>query len=246
MDKRVEDLLSEDSIHRKTLLTFIEDKDVLYLITDFQTRIRNQINIFVEEYMRVKETRDLVGDYSATGSDSESGEKVILDQEDKFTNVALAIYSDSLNVSRWLFDPAIKITVSLFSAISIAQFRSFLISYSEYAVVMNNQNKKEEVIEKDGVALHIGPANFVRTVIQQSMRYCINSGIDVTNTVAVLKTIRGVMSSSRISDPGIIGVRMSSAYITGQLYDSNREATLSALRIGLIIYIILITIKMMK
>lgn len=246
MDARVNDLLSPDSVHAKTLNTFEDDKAVLYLISDFQTRIRNQINIFVMEYMRVKETNDVIGDYSATGTDSETGEKVLLDQQDAFTTAILKVYSDSLSTSRWLFDPAIKITVSLFSAITTSTFRKFLIAYSEYAVLKNKQGLKDEVKDVNGSVLYIGPQVFIDQVIQKSFRYCVTNNVNIDRPVEVLKTVKAVMSSSRVADEGILSVRSSSSYITSEIADTNREATVSALRIGLIVYIVLLALKEMK
>ena len=246
MDARVNDMLSGDSVHSNTLNKFEDDKAVLYMISDFQTRIRNQINIFVTEYMRVKETGDIIGDYASTGNDSETGEKILLDQQDVFTNTILKIYSDSLTTSRWLFDPAIKITVSLFSALNTSVFKKFLIAYSEYAVLKNKQGLKDDVKEVDGSVLYLGPQSFVDQVIQKSFRYCVQNNVDINKPVEVLKTVKGVMSSSRVADPGILAVRSSSSYIVNEIADTNREATVSALRIGLIIYIVLLALKEMK
>ena len=246
MDTRVADILSEDSLHSKALTTFTDDKAVLYLITDFQTRIRNQLNIFVEEYMRVKQTGDIIGDYGSTGTDSESGEKVLLDQEDRLTTAILKVYTDSLTTSRWLFEPAIKITASLFTALNVSIFRKYLIAYSEYAVVKNNQGNKEEVKEKNGEVLYIGPYVFTHQTIQQSIRYCVRNNVDISKPVEVLKTVRAVMSSSRVSDSNILAVRASSGYICDQINITDRSATVSALRIGLIIYMVLLVLKEMK
>lgn len=246
MDARVADMLGDSSLHKKTINTFADDKAVLYLITDFQTRIRNQLNIFVEEYMRVKETGDVMGSYSSTGTDSESGEKVLLDHEDELTSVILKIYTDSLTTSRWLFDPAIRITASLFTAMNTNQFKKYLIAYSEYSVVKNNQGLKEEVKEQNGEVLYIGPYIFVHQTIQQLIRYCLKTNVNIKKPVEVLKAVKGVMSSSRVSDPGILAVRASSRYICEQISLTDRGATVSAFTIGLAIYILLLVMKEMK
>ena len=246
MENRVIDILGPESIHRETIRTFADDKAVLYFITDFQTRIRNQLNIFCEEYMRVKELNNTIGSYSTTGSDAESGEKIILDNEDALTSAGLKIYSDSLITSKWLYDPAIRVTVSLFTALNITLFKKFLIGFSEYSVLKNNRGLKEEMKEENGIVMPIGPYSFITNAIQQSYRYCINNNVNTKNPVDVLKAVRGAMSSSRVSDPGIVAVRAASNHIVNEVYESNRDTTLSALRIGLIIYIVLLTIKETK
>jgi len=246
MEARVADMLSPESIHRKTIDTFVEDKDVLYFMTDFQTRIRNQINIFVEEYMRVKETNDKFGSYSVIGTDNETGDTRYVEQETQLDTCIQKVYADCLSISRFIDDAAIRITASLFSAVNNTQIRNMLIGFSEYATKKVKENKKSETKEQDATILLLGPYAFIDNVIRQTYRYCGKSGVDTSKPILVIKTAKNVYSSSRISDQSILNIKATVNLLIQQIQYSTRETTVSALKIALIIYIILIAIKNMK
>lgn len=245
IENRVAEMLDPKSIHIKALTTFEDDKAVLYFISDFETRIRNQINVFVTEFMRVKAAGDIVGSYSNTISDSE-GVKVIAESEDKLESAILALYNISLVTGRFLDSNAIRIISANFTAITNQQLRKVIIAFSEYAVKKYKEGNAEEIKEQDNVTLYLGPAVFIRHAIQQSWRYCIINDVNMNNPLQVFKTVKGVFSSSRISDKNIINVRASSDFIINEIQESRRETTVSALRISLILYLVLLAFKLMK
>lgn len=246
MENRVADMLSPTSIHKKTIETFVDDKAVLYFITDFQTRIRNQINIFVEEYMRVKALNDKFGSYSTIGNDKESGETMYVDKENRLDVCIQKVYADSLSISRFLDDAAIRILSSLFTAVNNTQIRNMLIGFSEYAVKKIKENKKEETkIQGDTVILY-GPYVFIDNVIRQTYRYCDRNGINTARPIEVIKAAKNVYSSSRVSDPSILNIKATVNILIGLIQHSTRETTVSALKIALIVYIVLIAVKSMK
>ena len=245
IEKRVQEMLDDTSIHKQALTTFTDDKAVLYFISDFETRIRNQINVFTAEFMRVKDSRDLIGSYSSIATDGE-GEKVLLAQEDKLESAILQLYNTALVTARFLDDQAIRIVASQFTAISNQQFRRVLISFSEYAVRKYKEGKKDETKPQGEFTLLLGPAVFIRQAVQQSFRYCTNSGININNPLQVLKTVKGVFSSSRISDSSILSVKMTVDVLVNEIQESRRETTVSALRIALVMYLVLLAFKIMK
>ena len=245
IEKRVQEMLDDTSIHKQALTTFTDDKAVLYFISDFETRIRNQINVFTAEFMRVKDSRDLIGSYSSIATDGE-GDKVLLAQEDKLESAILQLYNTALVTARFLDDQAIRIVASQFTAISNQQFRRVLISFSEYAVRKYKEGKKDETKPQGEFTLLLGPAVFIRQAVQQSFRYCTNSGVNINNPLQVLKTVKGVFSSSRISDSSILSVKMTVDVLVNEIQESRRETTVSALRIALVMYLVLLAFKIMK
>ena len=62
----------------------------------------------------------------------------------------------------------------------------------------------------------------------------------------ILRALKDVYSSSRISDPGILQIRATMAHLVLELQDSRREVVLSALRIAFVIYIIILSFKFLK
>ena len=245
MEARASQFILPDSLHYNTFLKYDDDKKILYVITDVQTRIRNQINIVTQEFMKTKERQDKIGSYSHIGSDVD-GEKIIIDNNSSFDSMTSNVYNDSLSVPRFLDDQAIQLISGLFSGLNQSKIRSFLIAFSELAVKQSKSGQMFNIKEENGVVLLIGAQVLIQNIIQKSYRYCIQNKVNLNNLPAILKAIKDVYSSSRISDDGIIQVRESVNHLVEALQSSRREATMSSFRIAFILYIILLSFKYLK
>ena len=245
MKARAVNILSANSLHAKTLQTFTEDKDVLYFITDTQTRIRNQINLITAEFMKTKEEKDRISSYSSLGSD-EDGEKVLIDNNACFDMLVENVYTDSLSVAKFLDDKAIRLIVSMFSNLNTTNFRSFLVNFSDKAVRDQRGKSADREIEQDGRLLLVGAKTFITNLIQKSYRYCLQNKVDIRKPVMILKAMKDAFSSSRTSDETILQLRASSEYLVYNLQNSRRDSVLSALRIGFMLYIIILSFKYLK
>lgn len=248
MEARAAQLLDSNSIHHKTLVRYDDDRAILYFITDVQTRIRNQINLFTEEFMRIKDQQDTIGSYTLTGNDKE-GEKIILDNNDIFDSTSVSVFNASLSLSQFLDDQIINFVAGngrLFSTLNASTFRSLLVAFSEYAVKQSRANKAEEIKVVDGVEIDVGPKTLIFNIVQKSFRYCVNSKVPLNRPLQVLMSVRDIYSASRTSDPGILRVKASVSYLLDNITSITRESTISALRIGFIVYIIALAIKQMK
>ena len=246
IDARAQDFLSPKSIHYKTLINGGDDKAFLYVITDIQSRMRSQINLYVEEFMRIKESGDLIGSYGSTGTDKEDGQKMILSVESGLDMAISSVYQDTMSVSRLLDDRAIRLTAGLFTALRPDQIRQMMLAFSEYCVKMAKTKNDDKISTIGDEELYIGGHVLVQQIIQQTYRYCRNNGTNINSPVAILKTTKDVYSSSRISDPGIIAVKSSVGNLVLELQASRRETTLSALRVAFIMYIMLLAIKYIR
>ena len=246
IDARAADFISPQSIHYKTLMTGGDDKAFLYVITDIQSRMRSQINLYMEEFMRIKESGDLIGSYGNTGVDKEDGEKVMLANESGLDVAISSVYQDTMSVSRLLDDKAIRLTAGLFTALRPDQIRQMMLAFSEYCVKMAKTNSEDKTSVIGDEELYLGGHIIVQQIIQQTYRYCRNTGTNIKVPVAVLKTTKDVYSSSRVSDPGIVTVKSSVGNLVLELQASRRETTLSALRVAFIIYIMLLALKYIR
>lgn len=246
MDNRVNEFLADDSIHYKTLRNLDDDGRYLYIISDLQSRIRAQINLYVEEYMRVKDTNDLIGNYQTVGTGTD-GDKMLINNEQGIDMAIASVYQDCMSVSRLLDDHAIKLVTGLFSAIRPDQLRQLLIGFSEQAVKLAKANHSELTkTTADGVVHLKGAHILIQYIIQQTYRYCRNTGVNMNIPTEIIKGAKNVYSSSRIIDPGIVAVRESVNDLVLELQSSTRETTISALKISFILYILLLSLKYIK
>ena len=86
----------------------------------------------------------------------------------------------------------------------------------------------------------------IQNIIQKSYRYCIQNKINMRQVASILKAIKDVYSSSRISDDGIIQVRESVNKLVLELQSNRRDATVSSFRIAFVLYIIILSFKYLK
>lgn len=246
IDARAADFLSPQSVHYKALMTGTDDKAFLYIITDLQSRMRSQINLYTEEFMRIKESGDIIGSYGSTGTDKEDGTKVMLVNESGLDIAISSVYQDTMSVSRLLDDKAIRLTAGLFTALRPDQIRQMMLAFSEYCVKLAKTKDDDKVSVIGDEELYVGGHVLIQQIIQQTYRYCRNTGTNIKLPVAVLKTTKDVYSSSRVSDSGIITVKSSVGNLVLELQASRRETTLSALRVAFIIYIMLLAVKYIR
>lgn len=245
MEARANLILNVSSVHERVLKDFEDDRAIIYFLSDSQTRIRNQINLIVAEFMKIKDERDIFGSYSSTGTDKE-GEKVVLDNVSYFDMMCSNVYTDSLSVAKFLDDTAIKLIVNMFVNLNSTNFRNLLVNFSDRAVRDHKAGTGNKTISKGGRTYIVGTELLITTIIQKTYRFCMQNQIDYRKPVAVLKAAKDVYSSSRSTDEDILQIRDSMVDMVNELQSSRRESLLSALRIGFVLYILLLSFKYIK
>ena len=155
------------------------------------------------------------------------------------------VYQDCMTVTRILDYKALTLVSALFSAIRTDQLKQLLIAFSEECVKLAKVGGEDKTIynkEKD-MHLVIGGHALIMSIIQQTYRYCRNTGVNMSVPSNIIKCTKDVYTSSRISDPGINLVRESVLYYVNTLQKSTRESTVSALKAAFIIYIVILSLK---
>lgn len=242
MEVRAEELISKTSIHYGTIENFNDDLGIFYLITDVQTRIRNQINIIVTQYYIRKEENDKVGSYGLAGNDVE-GEKVILSSTSTLDSMTSNLSAEILSVYQFLDSQLIATTCSLFPGLRDHMFKDVLKKFSETALIQQKTGKLLEVKHIKNGEQYIGASILVRNIIQKTYRYCAQNNVNIKAKLAILNCAKDVYSSSRITDEDILSVRNSVGIFIDGCDITRREATKASLRIALILYIIIKSFK---
>ena len=245
MEARAATILDPKSIHYKTLINYNDDKAILYMITDIQTRIRNQINLFVEEFMKMKNAQDRIGSYSLTTSDSE-GAKILVDNNECFDMMTANVCNDAMSVSRFIDEQTVRIIVGLFPALVPSTFRGLLVAFSEYAVKQSRSGQLEATKMIEGSELDVGARKLIFSIVQKSFRFCAQNDVDINRPTAVLKALKDAYSSSRVIDQNILNVKASVSYMLSEVSKITRESSLAALRLGFILYIVILALKYLK
>lgn len=243
MDARCDQLLTPStSIHYRNLVTYMDDTAIQYFIADVQNRIRSQVKNVTAAFYQAKEEADTIRSYGSLGT-NQDGETGLIDSADQLDSAMLNIYNDCMNVNKFLDVRMMRIVNSQFKNIHPDVFKTFLIAFSEYAVRMTKANKNNEVKKSNGFEIITGPELLVTTIIQQCYRYCTINRIPTNRPLVVIKAIKDVFSSSRISDDKILQIRKSLEVLVLELQNNRRDIILSGLRISFILYLLLLSFK---
>lgn len=237
IEARCEDILDSKSIHYKTIHLYNDDKNITYLLSDTQTRLRNKIKIIITEYHQAKARGDMI---TSNKLDVElDGEKIVIDQVSTFDSMTNGIYNHALNVNQWINNEYIKIITSIFNNINQTLLKQTLVSFSNYISLQARRQQLDRTIRQKDLTIYLGGRIYIKTLLQKIYRNCIQSKVNLKNKVDILVKAKNLFSASRISDKDIIELKESTASIIDECVTIQRESTRATLRIAFICYIML-------
>jgi hypothetical protein len=242
IEERAKSVYADESIHQQTLLTYNSDKDICYVLSDIQSRLRQKIVLINRVYYELKEKGDTVGDYSLV--DTIDGEMILTQTSNVFDTMTNNLLSQIQSPARFIDYELVTVLADRFS-VSPEMFRQILISFSDLAsrqssdksykekvyITNKDTNEKEEVYAGCGLLLS--------AFIQKSYRLCILGGVNMSSKKAILIKVINIYNSSRTSDPDILTIKRSSVYFVSKYGNTIRPATIAKLSSGLLIYLLM-------
>ena len=238
MEARCVELTSPSGLHWRTLHSFVADKDIIYVLSDVQTRLRTKVRNVMMVYFDLKEKGVAIGDSSLIGEDPE-GQKIIKELNNSYDSMVAALCAMVLNAQRLLRTDYLKIIKQLIPNCDVPKMRNLLMMFSVKATVQY-QKRQSDAMSKDGT-LFEGYHILIQNLIQSTYRRCIMEKINLKSRYAILKKSIEIYRSSRINDPLINQVRDSIQAFVNSCKLSSRDATNASLRIGLATYFIFLS-----
>lgn len=241
LEVRSEDIVDPSGIHYNTLKNYDDDKAIVYVLSDSQTRIRNKLKLINEEYNKRKDENDAIGTYMTSSVNSE-GEKFIIDNVNVLDSMISNMIVQVQSTSKFIDNEAINTICKIFKAIHPDTFRRILVMYSDLACTQVNSGDMEKVGKTNTREdIYIGVPLMISEFLQKTYRACILDKIDVTNKGAVYQKAKNLYTSSRVIDPDILTIKRSFSSFVVSCGESTRVATLSSLTIGLMMYILFLS-----
>lgn len=237
IEARCADFLDDKSIHRRTLLEFDDDKQVLYMLSDTQTRIRNKIKNINELYYDAKKRGDSINVHSL--NTELDGEKLMKDTVSTYDSMITNISGEVLNINQWVDNRYIKIINAMFPNVTQNLMRQLLTSFANRAATQVRSGKLDLEEKKDGTTRYIGSRVLIKFVLQKTYRACVHAKINMKSKNDILIKTKNIYSASRISDVDITDVKDSVNLAIEECLNIQRDATKASLRIAFICYIML-------
>lgn len=238
LEARSRDVFSSTSIHLQTIQQFKENDDVLYLLSDIQTRLRQKIKLITILYYQKKEDGEEISSYNLI--DTVDGEKVIAAQTSVFDSMIEGLVNQIQSSSRFVDMELIKVLCTKFQYISEEMLRSTLVMLSDTAALQaqsHDLNKSKK--NKQGEELYIGLGLLVREIIQKTYRTCILDKVNISSKSSILLKTNNLYTNSRINDDYILNIKRSMLHFVIECKKSTRDATNASLSIAIILYIII-------
>ena len=246
IEARSRDIFATDSIHFGTIYNFKYDADVLYVITDIQSRIRQKIRTINLIYREQKEKGDEIRSYGLV--DEIDGQKVITSSTNILDMMLSSMLQQIQSPARFIDNELIHVLSQQYSSVNESTFRIIVTMFSELAAiqassgdfekvrVIKNENEYGEETEYE---IYEGLGKLTYELLQKSYRRCMIDKVNMNSKIEILTKVKNIFSSSRISDEAVVTVKRSFTYFVGNCGETTRAATIASLTIVLILYIII-------
>ena len=245
IDYRSKDVLSKNSIHKDAIGKFSGDDKITYMISDMKTRINKQIVGIVMRYHKNKEAGKGI-DTESTVDHNKNGEKEIKAITTSLDSIITSLTANVTNLYEFIDPEMVDIVVRLTSNIKKEQMVSLLSGFSDIAIEQKKKGIADRIEGSGNSCILVGYRILLSELIQKTYRACIlDKDVDLKSKVAILNKARRMYRSSMISDQDILTIKKSVEKMVIQHGGVTRSSTIASLKIGFIIYIILLTFKYM-
>lgn len=222
--KRCEDILSNTGIHKDTMKYMREDKAIVYVITDIQTRIRNSIKAQATIFYRI---RDGGGKIISTSSMMETDDGLMVKDTkrdiNQYTAYAHEVIPDSRNfIRRELLDVIMEVNPSANPA---------LVNSSLVYISDQFDNRKNKYIRETMDACLLYSLNFIRT-----------QRINTSDLKVVLFRLKSMLTGARVNDATVLMLRKNGDKIVQAVLPKNTTAPVSPDRTAVLLYVIMRTL----
>jgi hypothetical protein len=240
VEERSRDVISKDSIHWETIDRFGDDNKILYVITDIQTRIRTRIVLVVQQYYTQREKGIRIA--SSNMVNEIDGEKIIRSLEGSYDAMIETLCNQVINTSKFMKHDYIAFVSKLSLLVREDMLRDLLVKFSELATEQYRNHDQNKVSSAKTGELYIGYRILITNIIQKTYRACItDKSVNVRSKLAILDKTRTIYRSSRIADPDILKIKASVEAFVQTHSGYTRDATVAALRLALIQYLIMLS-----
>jgi len=243
LEQRATDIVTKGSLHYDTLLKYENDEDIIYVISDTQSRLRQKLVLINRLYYEAKEKKEAVSGYKLV--DEIDGQKIIQATGNSFDNIISNLQMQVQSPSRFLDIEIINAIASKFRDLSPEMFKTILVMFCDQASNQAEHKLKDSIIkvknnntgEKEDVIVSI--KLLIQELIQKTYRYCIMTKTNMYSKADILTKIINTYTSSRVSDQDILKIKRSFVYFVINCKKTVRNTTIASLSLGIIVYIMI-------
>jgi hypothetical protein len=245
IDSHCEKVLDPEDRFYQTVIDGAPDEAFLRVISETQTALRSKIVTFAGSYYEAHKAGNSIGSRSAVGEGAD-GERIIAQSASVIDSATQAMVAEILNPNMFVHDVSVNDVAKTFSTISPRMLKTALLKINETAVLQTSSRSFDKVTTDKTGTLYIGVRVLIIEIIRSMVRTAREKRINMANRLEIYDTMRNSYSSSRNLDPDIVAVKRSIANLTDPFNITTNTASLSALRLAVIYYLLYRMIQKMK
>jgi len=224
---RAEDLISSNSIYRKTILNFSPDPSLIRVVTDTQGRIREVVKKIYAIYLETLQSGGRIRSTSDTFVNTD-GEMVLKDRKNGYAGYLRYINTVIPSERDFVRDELLEVVASTMTAMPPALFKEALYFLSR------NYNQPHQ-----GYLEELVKENLLYTFdYLQSNRSVLGRNTDLA---LLLSKLRALLMASRSSDPVVLKLRSLTEKMVFAATGSRNAAVIASVRTGCLLYLTLRT-----
>ena len=218
---RAESIVANTGLHFNTYVRYDTDKDVVYMLNDIQSRIRELVKALTHEFMRIKEQNERISSSSSTVE--LEGEKVIRDRVKAFTVYRRYLQGVIGDRNSFIKPQLVTIVSDAMSGAPEAAITDALVFVHEH---YNDH-------------AHAYVADLVDEVLLHAFDYIQRKGILINDLQLIVSKLRAIYTASRSSDPSVLKMRSLSDQLVEHSVKSRNDTVKAGVRTSVLLYILL-------
>lgn len=225
LQARSEDLISPNSIYRKTIEEFVPDPSLIRVVTDTQGRIREVVKKIYAVYMDTLQAGARIKSTSSTGINTD-GEMVLKDRKSGYAGYLRYMNEVVLSERNLIKDELVEVIANAMQSMPPQLLRESL-QYLSRNYGQSHQAYLEEIVKETLLYTF----DFLQNNRGQVSRE--------NDLVGLLARLRALLMASRSSDPAVLKLREFTEKMVAQAIKSRNPAVVAAVRTGVLLYITL-------
>lgn len=218
---RAEDVLSDSSIHIKTLKNFDNDDAVTYVLSDIQTRIRATCNLLMDQFTAAHRADTRI--YSSSSISTFEGEESLGAKTDNNRTYINEIVKAASEKRSFITDEVVQIIIALMPTLPEKTLRECL----EYIPDNYDAPKNNDIVEllEKNVIFAVG--------------FISSNKLKMTDLRNILIRLRSIYMAPKAADDYLLRCRELADVIVSRSATTTNKATLASARVALLLYITL-------
>jgi hypothetical protein len=229
LHQRAAEILRSTSIHHRTYTDFNRDKDIIYMVSDIQGRLREIVKSMTAVFYQVREEGARIS--SENSVVDIDGSLVLKDKTRNYSTMIRYAHTVISNKNSFVRPELVKI---ILDAMPTAPERP-LVETLEWMSV-NHKTREMERIDKLISETLIFAFNLMLAERNLSTR--------TSDPMVLLQRLRGLYTASRMSDSTLLLTKQLSEEIVSKAVSTRNNAVIASIRTSVQLYIVLRTLAM--